>query len=137
MLTIGKVARRVRVRPSAIRYYEAQGILRPAARQANGYRIYSNDAVKLLLFVRRAQSLGITLKEIKPLLDLAAQGQQPCSHVKQLARHHLRDINDKIRELQILQNELRTLLRRKAGRPHGNEVCPIIQRGVEKTSSSQ
>jgi DNA-binding transcriptional MerR regulator len=131
MLTIGNVARRVGVRPSAVRYYEAQGILRPAARQANGYRIYSNDAVKLLLFIKRAQSLGITLKEIKPLLNLASQGQQPCSHVKQLARNHLREINDKIHELQILQNELRTLLRRKAGRPHQNEVCPIIERGME------
>jgi DNA-binding transcriptional MerR regulator len=51
MLTIGLVGRRVGVRPSAIRYYETQGILRPADRQTNGYRIYSNDAVKLLLFI--------------------------------------------------------------------------------------
>jgi DNA-binding transcriptional MerR regulator len=100
MLTIGNVARRVGVRPSALRYYESQGILRPAIRQANGYRIYSEDAVKLLLFLRRAQLLGITLKEVKPLLNLASKGQQPCSHVKQLARNHLREIEDKIRELQ-------------------------------------
>ena len=130
MLTIGKVAGRVGIRPSAIRYYERQGMLQPTVRGANGYRTYSDDAVKLLLFVKRAQSLGITLKEIKPLLNLATLGQQPCSHVKQLARNHLREISDRIRELQILQNELRTLLRRKAGRPHGNEVCPIIQRGM-------
>src|SRR6266542_3325000 len=128
MLTIGNVARCVGVRPSAIRYYETQGILRPAARGANGYRIYSDDAVRLLLFVRRAQALGITLKEIKPLLNLASQGQRPCSHVKQLARNHLREIDEKIGALQVLQKELRTLLRRKAGRPHGNEVCPIIER---------
>jgi len=127
MLTIGNVARRVGVRPSALRYYERQGILRPTDRRPNGYRIYSDDTVKLLLFVRRAQSLGITLKEIKPLLNLATVGQQPCQHVKQLARDHLQEINDKIRELQVLRNELRTLLRRKAGRPHGDKVCPIIQ----------
>jgi DNA-binding transcriptional MerR regulator len=128
MFTIGKVARRVRIRPSAIRYYERQGILQPTVRGANGYRTYGDEAVKLLLFVKRAQSLGITLKEIKPLLNLATQGQQPCSHVKQLARNHLREIDTKIIELQTLRNELRTLLRRKAGRPHGNEVCPIIER---------
>lgn len=128
MLTIGKVARQVRIRPSAIRYYERRGILQPTVRGANGYRAYSEDAVKLLLFLKRAQSLGITLKEIKPLLNLATEGQQPCSHVKQLARNHLREIEDKIRELQALRHELRTLLRRKVGRPHGNEVCPIIQR---------
>ena len=128
MLTIGKVAQRIGIRPSAIRYYERRGILKPTVRGANGYRTYSDDAVKLLLFVKRAQSLGITLKEIRPLLNLVTLGQQPCSHVKQLARNHLREIDDKIRELQALRDELRTLLRRKAGPPHGNEVCPIIQR---------
>ena len=130
MLTIGRVAQQVGVRPSAIRYYEGQKILQPAVRGANGYRFYTDDAVKLLRFVKRAQSLGITLKEIKPLLNLASQGQRPCSHVKQLATSHLREIDDKIRELQALRDELRTLLRRKAGRPHGNEVCPIIERIV-------
>jgi len=127
VLTIGYVAQQVGVQPSAIRYYEAQEILRPADRRPNGYRVYTDEAVRLLLFVRRAQALGITLKEIKPLLNLATQGQQPCKHVKELARNHLRDINDKIRELQTLRNELRTLTRRKAGRPHGNKVCPLIQ----------
>jgi DNA-binding transcriptional MerR regulator len=102
-------------------------MLRPALRSSKGYRFYSEDAVKLLLFVKRAQSLGITLKEIKPLLVLASQGHQPCSHIKQLARDHLREVDDKICELQAVRDELRTLLRRKAGRPHGNEVCPIIQ----------
>jgi len=127
MLTIGQVARQVGIQPSAIRYYEAQGILYPATRHPNGYRVYTDNAVKLLLFVRRAQALGITLKEIKPLLDLATQGQRPCNQVKALARNHLRDITDKIRELQTLRNELRTLLRRNVGRAHGSEVCPIIQ----------
>ncbi len=130
MLTIGNVARRVGVRPSALRYYEAQGILRPAARRPNGYRIYSDDAVTLLRFVRRAQSLGITLKEMKPLLSLASQGQQPCSDVKQLARKHLREIDQKIRELQTLRNELRALLRRRVALPRANEVCPIIERSM-------
>jgi MerR family transcriptional regulator, copper efflux regulator len=127
MVTISHVARQVGVQPSAIRYYEAQGILGPADRRPNGYRVYTNDAVKLLLFVKRAQALGITLREIKPLLNLATQGQQPCKHVKELARNHLRHINHKIQELQSLRNELRTLTRRKAGRPHGNKVCPLIQ----------
>src|SRR3989337_173305 len=102
MLTIGKVARRVGIRSSAIRYYERRGMLQPTVRGANGYRGYSDEAVKLLLFVKRAQSLGITLKEIKPLLTLASQGQQPCTHVKQLARAHLGEIDQKIRELQTL-----------------------------------
>jgi MerR family transcriptional regulator, copper efflux regulator len=134
MSTIGKVARRVGIRPSAIRYYERQDILQPTVRGANGYRTYSEEAVKLLLFVKRAQSLGITLKEIKPLLNLASRGQRLCSHVKQLARNHLREIDEKIGALQMVQKELRTLLQRKVTQPHASEVCPIIERGRANTS---
>ena len=128
MLTIGKLARCVGVRPSAVRYYEARGIVPPAARGSNGYRFFGYDAVMLLRFVKRAQSLGITLREIKPLLDIAATGQAPCSHVKRVARSHLREIDAKIRELESLRKELRGLLVRRVTRPHVNEVCPIIQR---------
>ena len=127
MLTIGKVAERVGLRPSAIRFYESRGMLRPTLRGPHGYRLYSEDVIKLLLFVKRAQSLGITLKEIKPLLHLASQGERPCIHVKRLARNHLRETENKIRELRVLRDELRTILRRKPGRPHGDQVCPIIQ----------
>jgi MerR family copper efflux transcriptional regulator len=130
MLTIGKVAARVGIRPSAIRYYERQGMLRPTVRGSSGYRFYDDDAVNLLMFVKRAQSLGISLKETKPLLDLASQGQQPSRHVRQLARNHIREIEDKIRELQALRKELRTVLRRKVTRPNAHEVCPIIERGT-------
>jgi len=130
MLTIGRVAQQVGVRPSAIRYYEGQKILQPAVRGANGYRFYTDDAVKLLRFVRRAQALGITLREIKPLLDVATRGQQPCTQVQKVARTHLRDINNKIRELEALREELRILLRRKVGQSTANAVCPMIERGV-------
>ena len=135
MLTIGRVAQQVGVRPSAIRYYEGQKILEPAVRGANGYRFYTDDAVKLLRFVRRAQALGITLKEIKPLLDVATLGQQPCIHVQKVARTHLRDINNKIRELEALRKELGALLRRKPVRSTANAVCPMIERAVAKRKS--
>jgi MerR family transcriptional regulator, copper efflux regulator len=128
MSTIGKVVWLVGIRPSAIRYYERQDMFQPTVRGANGYRTYGDEATKLLLFVKRAQSLGITLKEIKPLLTLASQGQQPCTHVKQLARNHLQEIDQKIRELQALRKELRTLLQRRVTRAHADEVCPIIDR---------
>ena len=130
MLTIGRVARQVGVRPSTIRYYEGQKILKPAVRGANGYRFYTDDTVKLLRFVRRAQALGITLKEIKPLLDVAVRGEQPCLDVQKVARSHLNEINKKIRELEALRNELRALLRQKIGPTRANTVCPMIERSL-------
>jgi MerR family transcriptional regulator, copper efflux regulator len=127
MLHIGVVARSVGLRASAIRYYESQGILRPAARGVNGYRYYRNEAIDLLEFVKRAQSLGLTLKEIKSLLELNCNDRGRCGYVKQLAREHLREIDETISGLQARRNELRALLRRKLRRPDKNSICPLIE----------
>jgi DNA-binding transcriptional MerR regulator len=77
MFTIGEVAQRVGVRSSTVRYYERRGILPPAVRRKNGYRSYTDKRINLLLFTTRARSLGITLKEIKFLLNLILAGQKP------------------------------------------------------------
>ena len=127
MVTIGNVARRVGIRNSAVRYYESRGLLKPAGRLPNGYRIYDENAVALLRFVRRAQALGITLKEVRTLLELSRRGQSPCTEVKDLARRHLSDLDRKIRELELLRQDLRALLRRKVGRLDSNKVCPLIE----------
>src|SRR5713226_1363105 len=127
MLTIGKVARRVGIRPSAIRYYERQRILQPTVRGANGYRSYDEDAVNLLNFVRRAQTLGITLKEVRKLLELSRRGQRPCAEVKELARQHLSDLDLKIRELELLRQQLQLLLRCTSRQSRRNAICPLIE----------
>ncbi len=132
MLTIGAVARRAGVRNSAVRYYEARGLLGPAARLPNGYRIYNEDAVSLLNFVRRAQTLGITLKEVRRLLELSRKGQRPCAEVKELARQHLIDLALKIRELKLLRQQLQLLLRRTSRPSRRNAICPLIERVANK-----
>lgn len=127
MLTIGVIARRAGVPSSTVRYYEARGLLRPGARLPNGYRIYDEDAVGLLAFVRRAQALGITLKEVKLLLELSRRGRQPCAEVKALARRHLSDLDLKIRELQLLRGQLQRLLRRPSRQSRSGAICPLIE----------
>jgi MerR family copper efflux transcriptional regulator len=128
MMHIGEVARSAGVRASAIRYYEARGIIRPAVRSLNGYRFYRDDAVGLLAFVKRAQSLGLTLNEIKSLLELNCNDRSRCRQAKQLAREHVRQINETIVELQRLRRELRALVRRKVRQPDKISVCPLIER---------
>jgi DNA-binding transcriptional MerR regulator len=125
------------VRPSALRYYEAQGILRPAGRRPNGYRVYTGEAVKFLLFVRRAQALGMSLKEIKPLVDLALQGEAPCGRVKTLARRHLREIDERIARLRSVRNDLRAILRRRPGRPDPERVCPIVEQATRSRKEAR
>ena len=128
MNTIGAVARRVGIRTSAVRYYESQGILPPSRRLPNGYRVYEDDAVSSLRFIRRAQALGITLSEVKQLLRLAEQGKKPCPRVRELARQHLREVNAKMGELTALRSQLYRLLRSKAVSHRRGEVCPMIER---------
>jgi DNA-binding transcriptional MerR regulator len=127
METIGKIANRVGIRTSAIRYYEAQGLL-PCSRLPNGYRAYGEEALPTLRFIRRAQSLGISLAEITELLRLSGRGRPPCGRVRELTRDHLRDIDRKIRELTALRAQLRQLLRRRPSPRRAGEVCPMIQR---------
>jgi DNA-binding transcriptional MerR regulator len=93
-----------------------------------GYRFYGDEAVNLLSFVKRAQSLGLTLKEIIALLELSCNDGGRCDQVKQFARDHLREIDKTIAELQQLQKELRALLRRRVRQPAKNEVCPLIEK---------
>ncbi len=132
MLTIGAVARRAGIHNSAVRYYEARGLLKPAARRPNGYRIYGEDAVGLLNFVRRAQALGITLKEVKKLLELSRRGQPPCAEVKTLARRHLTELDLKIRELEMLRKQLRSLLRRRGRQTPRRTICPLIEEVTDR-----
>ena len=132
MLTIGTVAKRTGLRSSAIRYYEAHGLLR-SQRLPNGYRVYNDDAISALRFLRRAQGFGISLREIKQLLELSSRGQQPCARVREVARHHLREVELKLRQLQTLRGELRALLNRRVARRVGGEICPIIDRPAKST----
>lgn len=127
MMHIGEVARTVGVRTSAIRYYESQGIIQPALRSVNGYRLYRDDTVNLLAFVKRAQALGLKLKEIKALLQLNCADRGRCNQAKRLAREHMQEIDRTIGELQRLRSELRGLLKRKVRRPDKDEICPVIE----------
>jgi len=124
VLTIGKASKSTGLSSSAIRYYERKGLLRPP-RLLNGYRLYDADAIKALFFVRQAQALGITIKEIKQLLELARDGKRPCKGVRELARRHLTDIDVKISQLRSLRKELRNLLGRRP-RGRSEQLCPLL-----------
>jgi DNA-binding transcriptional MerR regulator len=91
-------------------------------RGLNGYRFYREDAVHLLAFVKRAQSLGLTLNEISSLLQLNCEDRGRCGIVKQLAKDHLREIDKTISDLLALRRDLRALLQRKVRRPDENEI---------------
>jgi MerR family transcriptional regulator, copper efflux regulator len=135
MFTIGKIARRAGVSTSAIRYYERQDLIR-SSRLVNGYRVYDEDAIKTLRFVRQAQTLGITLREIKQLLEVIRDGRRPCKAVRQLAYQHLTEIETKIRELRSLRLTLRNLLSDRATAV-SDELCPLILSAANRATTQK
>lgn len=126
MRTIGSLAREVGVRPSAIRFYESRGLIQPATRSCAGYRLYGAEAARTLRFVRRAQSFGLTLREIRELLAVAESRRRPCARVRELAREHLGAIERKIQELEALRVHLSRLARAPVGRRRDG-ICPLIE----------
>jgi DNA-binding transcriptional MerR regulator len=98
-LTIGKLAGRAGVTAKAIRFYERKGILPPARRAENRYRIYGEDAADLLRFIKQATGLGLTLAEIRDVLVIRQGGRPPCTHVHQLLRDKAAELDRKLKDL--------------------------------------
>lgn len=129
---IGKVARETGLSIHAIRFYEAERVLPEASRTESGYRIYTGQDVQDLKFIKRAQELGFSLKEIRELLLLRREATKACSHVRDLLQEKLGDVRGKIRELEKLRDELQASLRScnrdlRRSRKGEEATCPVLE----------
>ena len=97
--TRGQLAKKAGVNPETVRYYEKTGLLPKAKRTESGYRLFSEEDVKRIKFIKRAKELGFTLKEIKELLELRFENQGECQEVRKLAEEKLQDVEKKIQDL--------------------------------------
>ena len=130
-LRIGAVARETGLSIDAIRYYEKERLLNRAPRTQGGFRIFTDADVQSLRFVRRAQSLGFSLHEIRDMLAFRNGQTAACAQVRRLIGAKLAGVRTKIRELQALECELAIDLEkcsvsitRRAGA--GNNGCPVL-----------
>ena len=116
LLTIGALAERAHVSTSMLRFYEREGLLRPARRSASGYRLYGAQAEQTLLFIRRAQRLGLSLEDIRVVL--AGQGRNGISGktVVGIAEQRFLEIERRLTELLVLRHELELFLETLAQR---------------------
>jgi MerR family copper efflux transcriptional regulator len=109
-LRIGELARRAGVTAKAIRFYERRGILPPARRAANSYRLYGEDAADMLRFIKQGTGLGLTLAEIKDILVIRQGGRPPCTHVHQLLRDKAAELDRKLKDLVDVRARIRRSL---------------------------
>lgn len=127
---IGLVAKESGVPIKTIRYYEELGLLKALSRTEGGFRLFDSEVFVRLNFIKRAQTLGLSLLEIKEFLDVHDQGELPCDHVEVKLKDKIITITQQIKQLQILKLELEGLLSGWETVPEipENTICPIIER---------
>ena len=122
-LGIGALSKRTGVNIETIRYYEKIGLLLPPPRTLGGHRVYSDEQLQRLAFIRRSRALGFTLEDIRSLLDLA-EGGNACGEVRETALAHLTNVRRKIADLRRME---RTLAKTTAQCQGGTApICPIV-----------
>ncbi len=125
-LTRGEVAQQAKVHVETLRYYERRGLVSIPLRSVSNYRLYPEDTVRRVRFIKRAQDLGLSLKEIKELLALRAAPKAQCGAVRERTVAKLKDIEEKIRALQAMKKALSKLVTECSGRGPITE-CPILE----------
>ena len=125
-LRTGEVAAQAGVNVQTLRYYERRGLLEEPERRPSGYREYPADAVRLILFIKRAQELGFTLTEIEDLLRLRSDQESACSEVRSAAEAKIEDIEQKVLHLRAMKRALSALVASCAteGSPRH---CPLLE----------
>ncbi len=130
-LTIGEAARRAGVGIETIRFYERRGLIeQPAKPEGSGFRIYPAEAVKRIRFIRQAQQLGFSLREIAELLALRADPNADCSGVREQAMAKLHEVRGKIAQLQEIGAALEAVIALCPGQGE-IEACSILDRLAE------
>lgn len=129
LLQIGEIAKLAGVNIQTLRYYERRNILKPSSKKVSGFRLYSEDAVKTIKFIKHAQELGFKLDEIKELINLRAPSIGRCERVQKRANEKLTDVKEKIKLLKNIERTLKKLITDcKNNKTSSN--CPIIE-GME------
>jgi len=126
VLTIGGVAKQADVHVETLRYYERQGLVAQPPRSMSNYRLYPADIGRRLRFIKHAQALGFSLKEIKELLSLRAAPRARRADVRARAEAKIKDIEAKVRSLQAMQKALAQLVAECVGRGPITD-CPILE----------
>lgn len=137
MLKIGELAGRLELNPRTIRFYEDAGILPPPARTSGGFRLYADEDIERLRFVKAAKRLGLTLGEIKEVIAFRDRDQTPCRYVAGVIEERLSEINERMRDLRALKaelTELRTRMRHEGIAERDGGYCHYIETAPAATA---
>ncbi len=128
-MRIGELAKTAGVTPDTIRYYEREGLLPSPQRTESGYRDYGPGVMDDLLFIKKAQALGLKLSDVREVLEISSGGKPPCEHVRATVSARLVEVEERLRELRALRATLRETLERldRAPAPKAGCRCAVIE----------
>lgn len=128
-LFVGNLSRKLGISAHTIRYYERLGLIPKPYRAGNNYRVYLQKQEEHLLFIQKAKRLGLSLDEIKTLVDIRAGGSLPCEEARRLIRMHLDELNSRIQKIIAFRDELAEKYQQleTVGTASG-AVCGLIER---------
>nr|WP_293097097.1 heavy metal-responsive transcriptional regulator [Okeania sp. SIO2F4] len=131
-MKIGQVAALSGFPIKTIRYYDNIGLLEPSVeRSESGYRLFEESVLGRLGFIKRAKSLGLSLREISEILVIRDRGELPCTEVKHKLTSKVQEITSQIEALENLKAELQEIIQHWQEQPSTNQarenVCPNIQ----------
>jgi DNA-binding transcriptional MerR regulator len=130
-LGVAEMARVAGVSPHTVRYYLARGLLRAKKDARSGYHRFATGDARTLAFIRRAQALGFTLREIETIVAMSRRHQSPCPTVRDIVRKRIGEFSVQLAELdetcRRMRSALRSWQRMPDTVPDGDEICRLIE----------
>ncbi|MGQ0751240.1 MAG: heavy metal-responsive transcriptional regulator [Betaproteobacteria bacterium] len=126
MMTIGKVAKRAQVTADSIRFYEREGLILPMRKSESGYRLYTDDAIRRIAFIKQAQECGFSLAEIRELLRLRTTDKACCDDIYRVSVQKKLQLEHKIKALTSMSQALTRLIDMCSHDRKSLDECPIL-----------
>jgi MerR family Zn(II)-responsive transcriptional regulator of zntA len=126
MFTIGKLAERAQVSADSIRFYEREGLISPTQKSEAGYRLYTEEAVRRLTFIKHAQQCGFSLADIRELLEMRSDEKACCDDIYRVAVEKKLQLESKIKALNSMSRSLSHLIEQCSHDQKPLEDCPIL-----------
>lgn len=124
-LKIGELSKRTGCQVETIRFYEQEGLLPPPARSQGNYRLYADEHVERLQFIRHCRSLDMALDDVRTLLQLRDAPNESCATVNTMLDQHIVQVSNRIAELKVLEAQLK-VLRSQCQTGHAVKDCGIL-----------
>ena len=138
-MNVSELAKEAKISPHVVRYYARTGLLKPGRNPSNGYKVFGQNEVKRLRFIRMAQCLGYSLAEIAEMLRRLANGDTPCDLMEKILLERLVENQEKIdlfaRTQALMERALRQLENRTWSTANMDGLCDLFQSLVAETSA--